>query len=103
MVAALAEAYHWPLDSIKKLTMPQIIMLTHAAKVNHDRWDRNREDSTSKTSRPRVKDNFKGSKKEDPVVNKKGERLSSLAKDFDRLVKYLAPLTNVEAMDKLTD
>lgn len=99
MVAAIAEAYHWPLDYIMKLTMPRIIMLTHGAKSNHAKWESQHEHGDG----PRVRVNNKSKKKEDPVINSSGDRLSSISGDFDRLVRYLAPLTSVDAMSQLAE
>jgi hypothetical protein len=36
-VDQLAQAYHWSLDQILELTMPQILMLNHAAWVSAER------------------------------------------------------------------
>ena len=33
----LAQAYHWPLEKILDLTMPQILMLNHAAWASAER------------------------------------------------------------------
>ena len=95
MVAALAEAYHWPIDYIMKLTVPKIIMLTHGAKNNHKKYE---DDYDSDSPRVRVN---KKTKKEDPVINTNGDRLSSISTNFEKLVSYLAPLTSVQAMDQL--
>lgn len=35
----LCQAYHWRIEDVFKLTMPQIIMLSHAAWVNHERLE----------------------------------------------------------------
>lgn len=37
MVDQLCQGYHWTLDEAMRLTMPQIIMLSHASSVNMKR------------------------------------------------------------------
>lgn len=40
LIGGLCEAYHWTVQDAMKLTMPQIIMLNHAAWVNKERAER---------------------------------------------------------------
>jgi hypothetical protein len=95
MVDSLAQGYHWTLDEVFKLTMPQIILMSHAAHINSKRMDerieRDREKDEygspggyiSPTPRKSRKSNF------DPVVMDDGERMSDLVEDFDKLAHYL--------------
>jgi len=48
MIDGLCQGYHWTFDEAFKMTMPQIIMLNHAAYVNGERmrakWDKPEDD-----------------------------------------------------------
>jgi hypothetical protein len=39
MISSLCEAYHWTYEEAMRRTLPQIIMLNHAAWVNHERME----------------------------------------------------------------
>lgn len=52
LVDSYAQAYRWPLDHILRLTMPQIIMINHAAHVNKKRLDRRIERNRERGDQP---------------------------------------------------
>lgn len=55
MIHSLCSGFHWSYEQAKSLTLPQIIMLNHAAWVSHERLEskyaKNRS-SNSKTKEP---------------------------------------------------
>jgi hypothetical protein len=94
MVCSLAEAYHWSLREIFDLTMPQIVMLNHAAFISGKRFDARMErdrgkvgevyDSEGKPRQKTVKEKWG----EDPLIDGT-TRLSEISTDFDKLRRYL--------------
>lgn len=40
IASSLCEAYHWTLEDVRKLTLPQIILMNHAAFVNRENSER---------------------------------------------------------------
>jgi hypothetical protein len=44
----LAQAYHWTLDDISKLSYPQVLLIQHAASYNRKVLDARLEDAKSK-------------------------------------------------------
>lgn len=97
IIASLCEAYHWTLEEAFKLTTPQIILLSHISSEQAKKYRSNssnkRFDYTQNINPDRLVDN----KTLDPVVYR-GQKLSEVSKDFDKLVSYLSPLTNINAM-----
>ena len=101
LISSFAEAYHWPLDRIFQLTLPQIIMMSHASHVNGKRMEErvNKKSSRSTSSNNNFDFNsdephtqFRPPKDFDPVVMN-GEKLSEVqAQGTDKMVAYLAPL-----------
>jgi len=71
MVDQLCQAYHWPLEEAMSRTLPQIILLNHAASVNCERSKRRSERAGKKKQEQ---------KQTDPVVFN-GKRLSELTSD----------------------
>jgi hypothetical protein len=39
MLDSIAQSYHWSFDDIMNLTVPQIILISHAAFINSKRFD----------------------------------------------------------------
>lgn len=70
----LCQAYHWTLDEAMRLTVPQILMLSHAAKVNYDRLQ-------ERVERDKVADKEKKElDRKDPVMAN-GKRMSDCTMD----------------------
>lgn len=70
----LCQSYHWEFAAAKKLTLPQIVMLNHAADVNHKRAE----------ERIKAKEQAKKQGVENPVVFG-GKRVDELGtEDFIR-------------------
>jgi hypothetical protein len=40
MLDSICQAYHWSLKDVMRMTLPQIIMMNHAAWVNQERSER---------------------------------------------------------------
>lgn len=96
MVCSFAEAYHWSLRDIFNLTMPQIIMINHAAYINGKRFDAKMNKDRGGRSTGEVYD-AQGQPREKTVQEKWGKdpiiggntKLSDISTDFDKLRKYL--------------
>jgi len=78
-VDSLCQAYHWTLKEAMHLTLPQILMLNHAAKVNSLRMD-------ERIEKDRVKKDKADKEKEkrdklDPVIPSLGKRMSECNSD----------------------
>lgn len=69
----LCQAYHWRLDEVMDLTLPQIHMLSHAAKVNYDRSQERMEREKKRKEREKERD------RRDPLIN--GKRMSEMTMD----------------------
>lgn len=67
LIDGLCQAYHWSFADAKKLTIPQIIMMNHAAHINNLRSD----------ERVAAKEVSKGDDENDPIVWQ-GKRASEL-------------------------
>jgi len=74
LVDQLCQAYHWSYKDAMRMTLPQIIMLNHAASVNSARM-RNRMDAKTATKATQKVEDEK-----DPVVYN-GKRLSELSSE----------------------
>lgn len=68
---SLAQAYHWKWEDILRRTMPQILMLNHAASVNKARMD-----ARIKRGRTEGYESLDDAAADAPVYN--GKRLSEL-------------------------
>jgi hypothetical protein len=74
MLDNICQAYHWPLHEAMSLTMPQIIMLGHASKVNHLRLQEKIERDRVVAEQEREKD------RKDPRMGS-GKRMSEMTMD----------------------
>lgn len=74
LLSSLCEAYHWTVAEACKLTIPQILMLNHAAWVNHENSER--------------KYNAKKPKNVDPLVSAEEQRLNEMSPD--QLTRYMS-------------
>lgn len=98
MIGSLCEAYHWTIDEAFKLTTPQIILLCHysseQAKKFKSKTSNNYDYSGSKSDR--LVDN----KEIDPVIygGKKLSEMTSGDWETNGFLRYLAPLSNVNAL-----
>lgn len=90
IVASLAEAYHWPIHEIMKLTLPQIILLSHASHAN---YEKHKARSEGDSDTPRQKRTRTKSVKDEPT-SETGQKISDM--DSEAMVKYLSVLTNVD-------
>lgn len=77
MIDQLCQAYHWTMGEAMSLTMPQIIMLNHAASVNSKRMEQRMKRKHTTT------DNQEGY---EPVYN--GKTLDEMTSD--EMVQYYA-------------
>jgi len=78
MVDSLCQTYHWPLHEVMSLTVPQIIMLNHAAWVNQERVKKRvANEPTAADMRKQQEDELMNG---DPIVWN-GKRLSELNSD----------------------
>ena len=98
MISSLCEAYHWTVEEAFKLTTPQIILLCHASSEQYKRIKskypaKEYDYSTGTSNSDRLVDRTDL----DPIIYK-GKKLSEVANDSEMLVRYLSPLTNVNAM-----
>ena len=99
MIGSLCEAYHWTLDEAFKLTTPQIILLCHVSSEQAKKY---------KLQSPKSNYDYSGSKGDRLVDNKEmdptvygGKKLSELRDgdwETNGFLRYLAPLTNVNAL-----
>lgn len=101
MITSIAEAYGWTLNKILDLTIPQIILVNHAAFINNKRFElrikKDRSPSVNagvdynpvdKSGNPRqltVKEKYG----DDPIIMG-DKKLSEISNNFDALSKYLA-------------
>lgn len=79
MIDSLCQAYHWTVDEAFRMTMPQILMLNHAARVNHDRMMENMD----KDRKVKDKEDMEAKKRDerDPILPQYGKRLSECTSD----------------------
>jgi hypothetical protein len=87
LIDNLCQAYHWTIGEAFRLTLPQIIMLNHAAKVNHDRMmermDQDKAVKDKKDEEQRKKDKL------DPVIPTLGKRMSEC--NSEEIASQFAP------------
>jgi len=87
VVQSLMEAYHCSLEQAMHLTLPQLIMLNHAAHIayinSEKRADARHKEGGTPDATPGP------SWRDDPVVGNNGERLSEIQKDDTKLFNYL--------------
>lgn len=75
LVDSFCQAYHWSFSDALKLTMPQIVMLNHAAWVNAEKAGLHKhDDRQGRPSKSALRD------EEDPVITS-GKRMSELTSD----------------------
>ena len=85
MVDNICQAYHWSLKDVMRLTIPQMIMLGHAAAVNSLRTDKRMEAKSKADEIKRKKDET------DPIVMN-GKRLSQLTPE-EEVAYYSNPVS----------
>lgn len=71
---SLCQAYHWTLKEAMHLTLPQILMLNHAAKVNSLRMDERIEKDRKRKDREEAAQKLRDIK--DPIIPSLGKRIS---------------------------
>lgn len=71
MIESMCQSYHWTLDEAMRLTVPQIIMLGHAANVNFKRSGMDKHSSLTSSA---ASDDF-------VEVNGRSKRLSEMTSE----------------------
>lgn len=79
LIDSLCQAYHWTLPDAFRLTLPQVLMLNHAAKVNGLRMDEQIE--RKKVDREKEEAEQKKRDERDPIIPHLGKRISECTSD----------------------
>lgn len=83
-VDSLAQAYHWSFEDMKSLTLPQLLLMNHAAEVNRKRADETHE-------RKKKREELRKQQKEkeelkNPWIEEFGKRFDEM--DSDEQLEY---------------